>query len=201
MGEDMKKAFILAALAVCLTSVAFGQSATYQIDPAHSNAQFVVRHLGISNVQGQFTKISGTVQLDEAEVTKSTVSATIEVNSLDTRVAARDKDVLSEKFFDAAKFANMTFQSKKITRGEGGKLKMTGDLTIHGVTREVTFDVDGPTAAIKDPWGNNRRGVSATTKITRQDFGLTYNSALPSGELVVGDSVAITLDIEIIRKP
>jgi polyisoprenoid-binding protein YceI len=201
MGDDMKKAFILAVLAASLTSAAFGQSATYQIDPAHSNAQFVVRHLGISNVQGQFTKISGTVQLDEAEVTKSTVNATIEVNSLDTRVAARDKDVLSEHFFDASKFPSMTFQSKKIVRGEGGKLKMTGDLTIHGVTREVTFDVDGPTAAIKDPWGNNRRGVSATTKITRQDFGLTYNSALPSGELVVGDSVAITLDIEIIRKP
>ena len=201
MGEDMKKAFILAVLAASLTSAAFGQSATYQIDPAHSNAQFVVRHLGISNVQGQFTKISGTVQLDEAEVTKSTVNATIEVNSLDTRVAARDKDVLSEHFFDASKFPSMTFQSKKIVRGEGGKLKMTGDLTLHGVTREVTFDVDGPTAAIKDPWGNIRRGVSATAKITRQDFGLTYNSALPSGELMVGDSVAITLDIEIIKKP
>ena len=197
----MKKAFILAVLAFSLASAAFGQSATYQIDPAHSNAQFVVRHLGISNVQGQFTKVSGTVQLDEGDVTKSTVNATIEVNSLDTRVAARDKDVLSEKFFDAAKFPNMTFQSKKIARGSDGKLKLVGDLTIHGVTREITFDVDGPTAAIKDPWGNNRRGVSATTKIIRQDFGLTYNSALPSGELVVGDSVTITLDIEIIRKP
>jgi polyisoprenoid-binding protein YceI len=197
----MKKAFILAVLAVSLASASFGQSATYQIDPAHSNAQFVVRHLGISNVQGQFTKVSGTVQLDEGDVTKSTITATIEVNSLDTRVTARDKDVLSEHFFDAAKFPNMTFQSKKIVRGDGGKLKLIGDLTIHGVTREVTFDVDGPTAAIKDPWGNNRRGVSATTKITRQDFGLTYNSALPSGELVVGDSVAITLDIEIIKKP
>jgi len=196
----MKKAFILAVLAASLTSAAFGQSATYQIDPAHSNAQFVVRHLGISNVQGQFTKISGTVQLDEADVTKSSVNATIDVNSLDTRVAARDKDVLSEHFFDASKFPNMTFQSKKIVRGEGGKLKMTGDLTLHGVTREVTFDVDGPTAAIKDPWGNIRRGVSATAKITRQDFGLTYNSALPSGELMVGDSVAISLDIEIIKK-
>ena len=197
----MKKAFILAVLAFSLASASFGQSATYQIDPAHSNAQFVVRHLGISNVQGQFTKVSGTVQLDEGDVTKSTVNATIEVNSLDTRVAARDKDVLSEKFFDAAKFPNMTFQSKKIARGSDGKLKLVGDLTIHGVTREITFDVDGPTAAIKDPWGNNRRGVSATTKIIRQDFGLTYNSALPSGELVVGDSVTITLDIEIIRKP
>lgn len=196
----MKKAFILAVLAVSLASASFGQSATYQIDPAHSNAQFTVRHLGISNVQGQFTKVSGTVQLDEADVTKSSVNATIDVNSLDTRVAARDKDVLSEHFFDAAKFPSMTFQSRKIVRGEGGKLKMTGDLTIHGVTREVTFDVDGPTGAIKDPWGNNRRGVSATTKITRQDFGLTYNSALPSGELMVGDSVAITIDIEIIKK-
>jgi polyisoprenoid-binding protein YceI len=201
MGVDMKKAFILAVLAFSLASASFGQSSTYQIDPAHSNAQFVVRHLGISNVQGQFTKVSGTVQLDEGDVTKSTVNATIEVNSLDTRVAARDKDVLSEKFFDAAKFPSMTFQSKKIVRGADGKLKLVGDLTIHGVTREVTFDVDGPTAAIKDPWGNNRRGVSATTKINRQEFGLTYNSALPSGELAVGDSVTIILDIEIIKKP
>ncbi len=197
----MKKALILAALAVSLSSASFGQSATYQIDPAHSNAQFVVRHLGISNVQGQFTKVSGTVQLDEGDVTKSTVSATIEVNSLDTRVAGRDKDLLSEKFFDVSKFANMTFQSKKIVRFDGGKLKLTGDLTIHGVTREITFDVDGPTADIKDPWGNNRRGVSATAKINRQDFGLTWNSSLPSGELVIGDSVAIALDIEIFRKP
>jgi len=197
----MKRALILAVFAASLVSPALAQSNTYQLDPAHSNAQFVVRHLGISNVQGEFTKIAGTVQLDEGDITKSAVNATIDVNSLDTRVAARDKDLLSEKFFDVAKFPSMTFQSKKIVRGDAGKLKMSGDLTIRGVTREVAFDVDGPTAAIRDPWGNLRRGVSATTKINRQDFGLTYNSALPSGELVVGDTVTITLDVEMIRKP
>jgi len=156
--------------------------------------------MGISNVQGEFTKITGTVQLDEADITKSAVSATIDVNSVDTRVADRDNDLRSANFLEVAKFPTMTFQSKKIVRSTDGKLKMTGDLTIHGVTHEVTFDVDGPTPEIKDPWGNTRHGVSATTKINRKDYGLIWNKALGTGEAVVGDTVSITLDIEMLKK-
>jgi polyisoprenoid-binding protein YceI len=197
----MKRAFLIAAIALTIAVPAFAQSATWQLDPNHSNAQFTVRHLGISNVQGEFTKVTGTVQLDEADSTKSVVNVTIDVNSVDTRVADRDKDLRSPNFFDVANYPMMTFQSKKIARSDDGKLKMTGDLTIHGVTHEVTFDVDGPTPAIKDPWGNARRGVSATTKINRKDFGLVYNKALGTGEMVVGDSVDIKLDVEMIKKP
>jgi polyisoprenoid-binding protein YceI len=197
----MKKVFLLGAIALAIGLPAFAQTSTWQLDPNHSNAQFTVRHLGISNVQGEFTKVTGTVQLDESDVTKSVVNTNIDVNSVDTRVADRDKDLRSPNFFDVATYPTMTFQSKKIVRSDDGKLKVTGDMTIHGVTREVTFDVDGPTPAIKDPWGNLRRGVSATTKISRKDFGLLYNKALGTGEMVVGDSVDIKLDIEIVKKP
>jgi polyisoprenoid-binding protein YceI len=197
----MKRAFSIAAIALTIAAPAFAQSTTWQLDPNHSNAQFTVRHLGISNVQGEFTKVTGTVQLDEADSTKSVVNATIDVNSVDTRVADRDKDLRSPNFFDVANYPTMTFQSKKILRSDDGKLKITGDLTIHGVTHEVTFDVDGPTPAIKDPWGNARRGVSATTRINRKDFGLVYNKALGTGEMVVGDFADIKLDVEIIKKP
>jgi polyisoprenoid-binding protein YceI len=197
----MKKAFLIAVIAGCVAGPSFAETSTWQIDSAHSNAQFVVRHMGISNIQGEFTKVTGTVQLEEADVAKSVVNATIDVSSVDTREPNRDKDLRSETFFDAAKFPTMTFQSKKIVRAVDGKLKMTGDMTVHGVTREVTFDVDGPTAAIKDPWGNARRGVSATTKINRKDFGLSFNAALGTGEMLVGDTVTITLDVELVKKP
>jgi len=196
----MKRAFLIAAIALTIAIPAFAQSTAWQLDPAHSNAQFTMRHLGISNVQGEFTKVTGSVQFDETDITKSVVNATIDVNSVDTRVDGRDKDLRSANFLDVATYPVMTFQSKKIVRSDDGKVKMTGDLTIHGVTHEVTFDVDGPTPAIKDPWGNSRRGVSATAKISRKDFGLVYNKALGTGEMVVGDSVSITLDIEMVKK-
>lgn len=196
----MKKAFLIVMIAVAMAAPSFAQTGAWQIDPAHSSAQFVVRHMGISNVQGAFTKVTGTVLLDEADVTKSVVNATIDVGSVDTREPDRDKDLRSERFFETAKFPTMTFQSKKIVRTGDGKLKVTGDLTLHGVTREVTFDVDGPTPAVKDPWGNTRRGVSASTKINRKDFGLNFNAALGTGEMVVGDTVTITLDVELVKK-
>jgi polyisoprenoid-binding protein YceI len=192
----IKRMSLLAALVLVAAGPASAQgSGAWQIDPAHANAQFTVRHLGISNVQGEFTKVTGTVTLDEQDITKSSVNATIDVNSVDTRVAGRDNDLKSPNFFDAAKFPTMTFQSKRITKGADGKLQMTGDLTIHGVTKEATFAVDGPSEAIKDPWGNNRRGAAATTTIHRSDFGITkYPST------VVGEDVALTLDIEMIKK-
>jgi polyisoprenoid-binding protein YceI len=191
--------FAVAMTAALAVSTLAAGGTTWQIDPAHSNAQFVVRHMAISNVQGDFTKISGTVEYDEKDVAKSSVNATIDVNSIDTRVEQRDKDLKSANWFDAEKYPTITFHSKK-TWKEGDGLKILGDLTIHGVTKEATLDVTGPSAAIKDPWGNTRRGLSASTKLNRQDFGLVFAGKTPGGDSVVGDSVAITLDVEITQK-
>ena len=189
----MKKWLMATGLAAVLTVPAFAATSTWQIDPNHANAQFTVRHLGISNVQGEFTKISGTIELDDTDISKSSVNATIDVASVDTRVQRRDDDLRSPNFFDAAKFPTMTFQSTKIWKTGDGTAKMTGNLTIKGVTKEVTFDVSGPTDPIKDKAGS-RRGVSATTKINRQDFGV---SADPG---VVGDQISIALDLEMTGK-
>ncbi len=191
---------IALASAIVFASVsALAQTATWNIDPAHSTAQFTVRHLGISNVTGSFTKVSGSVVLDDKDITQSQVSASIDVNSVDTRVEARDKDLKSDHFFDVEKYPTIEFKSKKIT-SSGGKLQVIGDLTIHGTTREVTLDVDGPTPAISDPWGNSRRGISATTTINRQDFNLLYNNLLKTGEAAVGNTVKIQIDAEIVKK-
>jgi polyisoprenoid-binding protein YceI len=158
-----------------------------------------VRHLGISNVNGSFTKVTGSVVLNEQDVTQSQVSSSIDVNSIDTRVEARDKDLKSPHFFDVEKYPTIEFKSKKIV-SSGGKLQLLGDLTIHGTTREVTLDVDGPTPALTDPWGNLRRGISATTTINRKDYNLTYNNVLKSGEALIGDTVKIQIDAEIVNK-
>jgi polyisoprenoid-binding protein YceI len=185
------------ALLACLPALA--QGATWNIDPAHSTAQFTVRHLGIANVTGSFTKVTGSVVLDEKDITQSQVSATIDVSSVDTRVEARDKDLKSDHFFDIETYPTIEFKSKKIVTA-GGKLQVIGDLTIHGTTREVMLDVDGPTPALSDPWGNWRRGISATTTINRRDFKLVYNNMLKTGEAVVGDNVKIQIDAELTKK-
>ncbi len=190
---------MLISLTALLATSAFAQTSTWNIDTAHSAAQFTVRHMGISNVNGNFTKTSGTVQLDEKDITKSPVEATIDVASIDTRVADRDNDFKSDHFFDVAKFPTMTFKSKKILKS-GEKLSITGDLTMHGVTREVTLESDGLTTAVADPWGNTRRGLSASTKVNRQDFGVKWGGTLAGGELVVDDEVKISLDIELVKK-
>jgi len=197
----MKKSLIAFSFAVILTATtASAQSTTWQLDPAHSNAQFSVRHLGISNVQGEFTKVSGTVQLDDQDISKSTVNATIEVSSVDTRVQRRDDDLKSDHFFDVAKYPTSTFQSTRIVSTGDGTAKMTGNLTIHGVTKEVTFEVTGPTKPIQVMNGT-RRGASATTKINRQDFGIVYMSnTLPGGDEMIGDTITITLDVEMVKK-
>ena len=168
---------------------------TWQLDPPHSSAQFSVRHLGVSTVRGAFTKVSGTVHYDPANPAKSSIQATIESASVDTRVEMRDNDLRSPRFLDAQKYPTITFQSKKVEAVGEGKLKATGDLTIHGVTKEVVLDVDGPTPAIKDPMGKDRlrAGASATTKINRNDFGV---SGLPG---IVGDDITITLDVEMLK--
>lgn len=166
---------------------------SWQIDPMHSSAQFSVRHLGISTVRGAFTKVSGTVLLDETDPAKDQIQATIDAASVDTRVEMRDNDLRSPNFLDVQKYPTITFNSKKIEAAGQGKLKIAGDLTIHGVTKEVVLDVDGPTAAIKDPWGNQRRGASGSVKIIRQDFGV---NGAPGA---VGDELTITLDVEFFK--
>ncbi len=181
----------------CLSSLA--QTANWNLDPAHSTAQFTVRHLGISNVRGNFTKVTGSVVFNEKDIAQSQVSASIDVSSVDTRVEARDKDLKSPNFFDVEKYPTIEFKSKRIV-SSGGKLQVIGDLTIHGTTHEVTLDVDGPTPEITDPGGNSRRGISATTTINRKDFNLVYNNLLKTGEAVVGDTVKIQIDAEMVKK-
>jgi len=180
---------LLAVCALVASSVARAQ--TWQIDPMHSAAQFSVRHLGISTVRGQFEKLSGSVTYDPAALGKTSISASIDANSVNTRVEMRDNDLRSPNFFDVAKYPTITFKSKRIDPSGPGQLKVVGDLTIHGVTKEVTLDVDGPTPVIKDPMGNSRMGASASTKINRRDFGVN------GAPTMAGDEVVITLDIEL----
>jgi polyisoprenoid-binding protein YceI len=166
----------------------------WQIDPKHTAAQFSVRHLGISTVRGEFSKVSGTVQYDPANLAKTSIHADIDAASINTRVEMRDNDLRSPHFFDVGKYSTITFQSKQVEAAGAGKLKVTGDLTMHGVTKEVVLDVDGPAVAPKDQQGTERMGASATTKVNRQDYGI---NGAPG---VAGDEITITLDIEMIKK-
>ena len=171
---------------------------TYNIDPTHSSVHFSVRHLMVSNVRGEFSKLSGTIQFDPASPGTASVAASIDTTSINTRDPQRDGHLKSADFLDVEKFPTITFQSKSATPHEGGAT-VTGDLTIHGVTHPVTLDVEGSTDEIKDPWGNQRIGLSASTKLSRKEFGLTWNAALEAGGVMIGDEVKITLDIEAVR--
>jgi polyisoprenoid-binding protein YceI len=172
---------------------------TWNLDPVHSIAEFKVKHMMISNVKGQFPKVTGKLTLDESELTKSQVETTIEAASIETRDPQRNAHLKSADFLDVEKFPTLSFKSTSIRRVEDGELAVEGDLTIHGVTRKVVFTVEGPTPPAKDPWGNARIAVSATTKISRKDFGLTWNAALETGGLLVGDEVTITLDVQFVK--
>ncbi len=171
---------------------------TWKIDPAHSTAQFVIRHLMITNVRGGFSGVQGTVAYDPDDLSASSVDVIIDVNSLSTGDAARDAHVKSADFLDAEKYPTITFKSKTIAKGGDG-LKVTGDLTIHGATKEEVLQVEGPTEEQKDPWGNTRVGASATTKIKRSDFGLTWNAALETGGIMLGDDLKVELDVSLIK--
>ena len=172
---------------------------TWNIDPAHSVAEFKVKHMMISNVKGQFPKVTGVLTLDETDLTNSRVEAVIEAASIETRDAQRDAQLKSPDFFHMEKFPTLSFKSTDIRLVRDGELAVEGDLTIRGVTRTVLFSVEGPTPPAKDPWGNTRVAVSATTKINRKDFGLTWNAALETGGILVGDEVTITLDVEFVK--
>jgi len=183
-------------IAVALGIPSLSPAATWTLDPAHTSVQFSVRHLMVSTVRGAFGKVTGTVQADEKDVTRSKIQATIDAASIDTRIEKRDMHLKSPEFLDVAKYPTITFVSKKIEQVGPGRFKVIGDLTLHGVTREVSLDVEGPTPEIKDPRGMVRAGAEATTKINRKDFGVTWNQALEAGGVAVGDEVTITIDVE-----
>src|SRR5271169_1124664 len=172
----------------------------WQIDPAHSAAHFSVRHLMISNVRGEFTKLSGSALINPADPAKSSVEITIQAASLNTREPQRDEHLRSADFFDVANHPTLTFRSKRIEALGAENFKLTGDLTIRGVTKEVSFDVEGPTASVKDPWGNIRAGIAASAKINRKDFGVAFNALTETGGVVVGDEVKITIEAELIQQ-
>lgn len=171
---------------------------TWQIDPAHSRAQFTVRHLGIANIRGDFGAVTGTVDFDGKDVSKAKVKATIDVNSLTTRVQPRDEHLKTADFFDAAKHPTMTFESTSIVPSGKGKYRMTGNLTLRGVTKPVTLDLDQPAGPITDHMGTVKMGAAASGSINRKDFGVNYHQVLDNGVLGVDDIVYIQLDVELI---
>jgi polyisoprenoid-binding protein YceI len=172
---------------------------TWKLDPAHSAAEFKVKHMMISNVKGNFSGLSGTLIENTADPAKSTVEASVDVTTVSTGDPQRDGHLKSGDFFEAEKYPTMTFKSTRVERKGEGEYKVAGDLTLHGITKPVTFIVEGPSTPGKDPWGNTRIGLSATTKINRKDFGLNWNAALETGGILVGEDVQITLDVQFIQ--
>ncbi len=190
----LKRLLLLLCSALALFALsAAAQVQTWKIDPNHTAAQFSVRHMGISTVRGAFTKVSGSADYDPANPAKASVEVTIEAASVDTRVEMRDNDLRSPNYFDIAKFPTITFKSKSVQAAGEGKLKIIGDLTIHGVTKEVALDVDGPSKPMTDPRGNTHIGASATTAIKRTDFGVGSSNPM------IGDDISITIDTELLH--
>ena len=174
-------------------------SVTYQIDPSHSSASFSIKHMMIAKVRGGFEKMSGKLVYDESSPAKTQIEVAIESASINTREAARDTHLKSADFFDVEKFPQITFRSQTIEKASDG-LKVVGELTIHGVTKQVTLEMEDPSDEVKDPWGNTKMAVSGSTKIKRKDFGLTWNAALEAGGVLVGDDVNITLDVQFVKQ-
>lgn len=196
----MQRLLLATALATVLVVPGRTVASTWNIDPAHSNAQFAIRHLMVSTVRGQLGKVSGVVTLDESDLTKSTVEATIDATGIDTREAKRDEHLRSPDFLDTAKYPTLTFTSTKVEIVSPTSYKVTGNLTLHGVTKPVVLTVEGAPKPITDPFGNTRMGGSATTTITRQDFGINWSKSLDGGGLVVGNDVDVTIDVEVTQQ-
>ena len=195
-----RRTFAATTIGLALAAGAAGaQPVKWAIDASHSSATFGVRHMMVTTVRGQFNVLSGSVEVVGNDPTTAKVSVTIDAASIDTRDAKRDEHLRSADFFEVAKFPTLTFVSKKVERAANGKLAMTGDLTMRGVTREVVLDLEGPTAEVKDPWGNSRVGLIGTTTINRKDYGLTWNKALETGGLLVGEDVTITIDVSLVK--
>jgi polyisoprenoid-binding protein YceI len=190
---------VVVAIAFTLTAPVLVHADTWQIDPMHTAVEFTVRHMMISNVKGTFEKTTGTVTVDGNDPTTAKIDATIDASSINTRVERRDADLKGPDFLDVTKYPTITFKSTKVEAAGTGKWKVTGDLTLHGVTKPVVLDVEGTGTPIKDPFGNTRAGASATAKINRRDFGVNYSKTLDAG-VMVGDEVSITIDVEAIKK-
>ena len=195
----MQKALITIVAVVAGAMPAFAES-VWQIDPAHSSVQFSVRHLMINNVRGEFGAVSGTVHADDQDLAKSTIEATIDASSIDTRQAKRDEHLRSPDFLDVERYPKIPFRSKRLERVGEGRWKVTGELTLHGVTRDVVLDVEGPSAQIRDPQGKTRAGAHATTTLKRSDFGITWSKTLDGGGVVVGDEITVTIDVEGVKQ-
>ena len=189
---------LLAGLAIAATA-GVAQASDWEVDPAHTTATFSVRHLMVSSVEGRFEKVSGNVVLDDANPARSSVDIAIDAGSINTGNGQRDGHLKSPDFFDVAKYPKLDFKSKKIEKAGAGKFKVQGDLTMHGVTRPVTLDVEGPTAAIKDPMGRMVRAVVARGKLNRKDWGLTWNKALEGGGVLVSDEVQLEIHTELVE--
>jgi polyisoprenoid-binding protein YceI len=181
------------------TSTAPTSVIIWKLDPAHSSAEFKVKHMMISNVKGSFSGLSGTLTENAANPSLSAIEASVDVSTVSTGDAQRDGHLKSGDFFEAEKYPTMTFKSTRVERKGEGDYAVTGDLTLHGVTKPVTFQIEGPSAPGKDPWGNTRIGLSATAKVNRKDFGLSWNSALETGGVLVGEDVHITLEVQFIK--
>jgi len=189
---------LLTLISFLLPSLAL--ASTWTIDPAHSDIGFKIRHMMISNVVGNFEQYTGTVEINEQELSKSTINVTIDTKSINTGITKRDDHLRSADFFDVAQYPTMTFVSRKAEVVGTDQFRITGDLTLHGVTKTVVLAVDGGGTEVKDPWGAIRRGATATTQINRKDFGLAWNALLESGGVLVGDEVKIVLNVELIKK-
>jgi polyisoprenoid-binding protein YceI len=191
---------ILIALVLTIAVPLAASADTWQIDPVHTSIVFTVPHMTISSVRGQFDKFAGTITVNGRDPASASIDVTIDTASIDTRSVDRDADLKSANFLDVAKYPTMTFKSKKVEAMGGGKYKVIGDLTLHGVTKPVTLAVDVPGPPIKDPWGNERAGASATAKVSRKAFGLTWDKLIEAGGAVVGNEVSISIDVEAVRK-
>jgi polyisoprenoid-binding protein YceI len=190
----------LATIALFFATPALADTTTWQIDPDHTSAQFAIKHLMVSTVRGTIGPVTGTVTIDDADLTKSSVTAALDAKGIDTRNQKRDDHLRSPDFFDVAKYPTLTFTSKKVEKASDGTYRVTGDLTIHGVTKEAVLEVSGSPTPMQDPFGNTKLGGSATTRINRKDFGLNWSKTLDGGGLMLGDVVDITIDVELIKK-
>lgn len=196
----MFRSLLLTALLVAPTG-AFASTTTYAFDSKHSAANFAVTHMLVTTVRGTLGEVTGTAVIDESDPTKSTVEATIDVAGINTRDEKRDEHLRADDFFDVANHPTITFKSKSVARAGDNAWKVTGDLTIRGTTKEVVLDVTGTPTPVTDPWGNSKLGGTATTRINRQDYGISWSKTLDAGGLVVANEVDITIDIQLVRKP
>jgi polyisoprenoid-binding protein YceI len=200
MSQSLAKLVLAATIAAALAVPSPAATTTWQIDPAHTAAGFSVKHMMIATVRGQFKGVTGTVNWDDQDISKSIVDVTIDANTVDTGEPKRDADLKSANFFDVANYPTITFKSTKIERVSAAKMKVTGNLTIHGVTKPVVLDVEGPSGAIKDPYGKTRVALNAATTVNRMDYGVKWNAKMDGGGIVVGDDVNINIDLEMIKE-